>query len=165
MANMPYCQQSVFTQIISLHLVKDIPCTTTSTWDIPSHTTRELLFLLTSFTPVCYSIFSFLSLTNQELNRNHTCQKNCCQVLPTHFRGHANARANCTFYRFSKASSPSHLSSPGGFRLFTVTRRPKSMIIDYVSPCTFSVWWMQDIFVIRHPPTLCFFCSSSTPLI
>ena len=61
------------------HFLCNTPCTTTSTWDIPSYTTRELLFLPTSFIPVCYSIFSFLSSTNQKLNLSHTCKN----LLPT----------------------------------------------------------------------------------
>lgn len=60
-----------------------IPCTITSTWDILSHTTRELLILPTPFTPVRYSIFSFFILNKSKTQPLPHLQKTCCQVLPT----------------------------------------------------------------------------------
>ena len=69
--------------LIFSYFFANTPCTTISTWDIPSYTTRELLFFPTFSTPVYLFHIQFFILNKSKIQHLPHLQKNCCQVLPT----------------------------------------------------------------------------------
>lgn len=80
--------------IFSYLFLTNTPCATTSTWDIPSYTTRELLFFPTFSTPVYlfHIQFSFTWHSNNPTSSH--LQKKLLPSVANTFRGRANAWAD-----------------------------------------------------------------------
>ena len=76
----------------SSFLHQNIPCTTTSTWDIPLHTYRELLISPTKFTTVRLFHIQFFYPQQIRNSTSFTPAKNLLPSVANTFRGRANAQ-------------------------------------------------------------------------